>query len=133
MENREQTINTCKIGTRIRTLRERFGLSREAFAEIVGLSSYYIGQIERGDRSMSLETLIKISTSLNTSNDFILKGLTYCSKKNIAMHIIEENYKDELDEEIKEILSLLSGASKDDMVLVKEIIKLLLPRINRDL
>lgn len=133
MEKKEQTINISKIGSRIRALRERFGLSREKFAEIVGLSSYYIGQIERGDRTMSLETLIKISTSLNVSNDFILKGLTYCSKTNIAMNTIEENYKDELDDEIKEILSLLSGASKEDIVLVKEIIKLILPRIYRDL
>lgn len=129
MINKNQIINYKEIGHRIRAEREKLGLSRERFAEIVGLSAYYIGQIERGDRNMSLDTLIKISSSLNVSVDFILRGYEHYMENLLAMEAIEENYKDEFDEEIKEILSLLSGIPKDKIKLVKEMIKLILPNI----
>lgn len=131
MNDKNSIINLKDIGSRIREEREKLGLSREKFAEIVELSSYYIGQIERGERNMSLETLLKISSSLNISIDYILKGYTHYMENILAKEAIEDNYKEEMDEEIKEILSLISGTSKDDLILVKDIIKLILPNINR--
>lgn len=131
MNDKNSIINLKDIGSRIREEREKLGLSREKFAEIVELSSYYIGQIERGERNMSLETLLKISSSLNISIDYILKGYTHYMENILAKEAIEDNYKEEMDEEIKEILSLISGTSKDDLILVKDIIKLILPNINK--
>ena len=131
MNDKNSIINLKDIGSRIREEREKLGLSREKFAEIVELSSYYIGQIERGERNMSLETLLKISSSLNISIDYILKGYTHYMENILAKEAIEDNYKEEMDEEIKEILSLISGTSKDDLILIKDIIKLILPNINR--
>ncbi|RKL62247.1 XRE family transcriptional regulator [Thermoanaerobacteraceae bacterium SP2] len=46
---------------RIRKEREKLGLTREKFAEIIGLSDYYVGQLERGERQMSLNVLVKIA------------------------------------------------------------------------
>lgn len=123
-------INLEEIGLRIRKEREKLGLTREKFAELIGLSPYYIGQIERGDRNMSLDTLIKISSSLNVSMDYLLRGYTHYMEGILAREAIEENYKEELDEEIKEILSLLSGTSREKLNLIKDMIKLLLPNIN---
>lgn len=131
MNDKNSIINLKDIGSRIREEREKLGLSREKFAEIVELSSYYIGQIERGERNMSLETLLKISSSLNISIDYILKGYTHYMENILAKEAIEDNYKEEMDEEIKEILSLISGTSKDDLILIKDIIKLILPNINK--
>lgn len=129
MDNKEYNINLKEIGLRIRKEREKLGLSREKFAEIVGLSSYYIGQIERGDRNMSLETLIKICSSLTVSIDYILKGYTQYMEGILAKDAIEDNYKEEMDLEIKEILSLLSGSSRESLILIKDMIKLILPNI----
>ena len=131
MKSRDSIINLKEIGSRIRQKREILGLSREKFSEIVGLSPYYIGQIERGDRNMSLDTLIKISSSLNVSVDFILKGYTHYMENVLAKEAIEDNYKEELDEEIKDILSLLSGTSKENIRLIKDMIKLILPNIGK--
>ena len=131
MEARDSMINLKEIGLRIRQKRENLGLSREKLSEIVGLSPYYIGQIERGDRNMSLDTLIKISSSLNISVDFILKGYTHYMENLLVKEVIEDNYKEELDEEIKNILFLLSGASKENLRLIKDMIKLILPNINK--
>lgn len=131
MQNKDPIIDLKEIGSRIRNEREKLGLSREKFAEIVGLSSYYIGQIERGDRTMSLETLVKISTSLNASIDFILIGYTRYMENILVKETIHENYKHELDEEVKEILSLLSNTSKEDLRLIRDMIKLLIPNIKK--
>ena len=39
--------------------------------------------------------------------------------------------REELDEEIKDILSLLSGASKENIRLIKDMIKLILPNMGK--
>ena len=129
MDNKEYNINLKEIGLRIRKEREKLGLSREKFAEIVGLSSYYIGQIELGDRNMSLETLIKVCSSLTVSIDYIVKGYTQYMESILAKEAIEDNYKEEMDLEAKEILSLLSGTSREGLLLIKDMIKLILPNI----
>ena len=70
MKDIGKTLFLREIGNRIRAEREYLGLTREKFAEIVDLSSFYIGQIERGDRTMSLDTLLKIADSLKLSIDY---------------------------------------------------------------
>lgn len=127
MENIKNTLNFKDIGNRIRQEREKFALSRERFAEILDLSPFYIGQIERGERKMSLETLFKVSNSLNMSIDFMLLGSTAYMETLCSIDLIENNYKEEMDIEIKELLSLLSGSSKENIHLIKEITKLILP------
>ena len=44
------------IGNRIRTIRESLSLTREQFAELIDISSSFLSQIERGDKSMSIDT-----------------------------------------------------------------------------
>lgn len=131
MGNREFLMDLKEVGSRIRGEREKLGLSREKFSEIVELSPYYIGQIERGERNMSLDTLIKVSSSLNVSIDFLLKGYTHYMENILAKEAIEDNYKEDLDEEVKDILFLLSGSSKENLRLIKDIIKLILPNIGK--
>lgn len=127
MENTKNTLNFKDIGNRIRQERDKFGLSREKFAEILDLSPFYIGQIERGERKMSLETLFKVSNSLNMSIDLMLLGSTSYIEILCSVDLIESNYSEEMDIEIKELLQLLSGSSKKDIQLIKEITKLILP------
>jgi transcriptional regulator with XRE-family HTH domain len=124
-------IHLDKIGERIRFEREKHGLSREAFAEIVGLSPFYIGQIERDERNMSIETLIRICDALNVSIDYILKGYIKYMENISVMETVESNYSEEMDSEIKELLSLLSGTSKKNISLINDMIKLLLPNLEK--
>src|SRR5690554_6216245 len=62
------------IGQRMQKERKKLELSREKFAEIIGLSEYYVGQLERGERQMSLPVLIKISHCLHLSLDYLIFG-----------------------------------------------------------
>ncbi len=62
------------IGGRIKAERKFRNISQEVLAELVGVSPHYIYEIERGMKTMSLETLIGISSALNLSTDYILFG-----------------------------------------------------------
>ena len=71
---RKVKIDNIAIGKRIREEREKLELSREEFAEIVELSDYYIGQLERGERQMSLPVLVNIADCLHISLDYLIFG-----------------------------------------------------------
>ena len=49
-------------------------ISQEMLAELVGVTPHYIYEIERGMKSMSIDTLANISKSLQISADYILFG-----------------------------------------------------------
>lgn len=131
MNEKTEPSTIEEIGARIRSEREKLGLSREKFAEIISLSPFYIGQIERGERNMSVDTLLRISNSLNISTDYILKGYTLYMENILTLDAMENNYKAEIDDEIKDLLSIISGSSKEKVQLIKDITKLVLPYLNK--
>ena len=49
------------IGQRIRNFRTTAGLSQEKLAELSGCHPTYIGQLERGEKNATLESIEKIS------------------------------------------------------------------------
>lgn len=53
-----------RVGKKIREIRKNRGLSQEALGEKATLSANYIGQIERGQKQVTLTTLDKIAESL---------------------------------------------------------------------
>lgn len=67
-------IDYYEIGCRIRSIRESKGLSQEKMSEQCEITAPYYGNIERGDRKMSIETLIKLTKGLSVSADDILFG-----------------------------------------------------------
>lgn len=53
------------IGKRIRSYRLQLGLSQERTAELSGCHPTYIGQVERGEKNATLESIEKIALALN--------------------------------------------------------------------
>ena len=51
-------------------------MNREKFSEMIDISDVFLGQIERGERSLSLKTLCKIVSFTGSSTDYILFGNT---------------------------------------------------------
>ena len=60
------------LGKRIREERLRLGKAQENLAEEVNISTAYLGQIERGERSVTLDKLIPLANKLGVSVDFLL-------------------------------------------------------------
>lgn len=55
------------LGQRIRNYRTAKGLSQEKLAELSGCHPTYIGQIERGEKNATIESIEKISVALHIS------------------------------------------------------------------
>ena len=53
-----------QIGQRIRNYRVEKGYSQEKLAELSGCHPTYIGQVERGEKNATLESVEKISSAL---------------------------------------------------------------------
>lgn len=53
-----------KLGKKIRDIRNRQNLSREKLAELADINTYYLGEIERGEKKVSIDFLIKICNVL---------------------------------------------------------------------
>lgn len=58
---------TKVLGQRIRHYRITKGLSQEKLAEFSGCHHTYIGQIERGEKNATIESIEKIAMALNIS------------------------------------------------------------------
>ena len=52
------------LGKRIRNYRTEAGLSQEKLAELSGCHPTYIGQIERGEKNATVESIERITTAL---------------------------------------------------------------------
>lgn len=61
------------VGTNIKTLRSKMGLSQEKFAKLCGLDRTYIASVELGRRNISIINLEKIATGLNVPVSELLK------------------------------------------------------------
>ncbi len=57
----------AELGNYLRKVRERRGLSQEAFAFQCGLHRTYIGAVERGEYNVTLLTLRRITDALGVS------------------------------------------------------------------
>jgi Predicted transcriptional regulators len=57
-------MNYKQIGNKIRQFRIERNLTQEEFAEEIGISVSYVGQIERGQRKASIQTLESIGSRL---------------------------------------------------------------------
>lgn len=63
------------IGQRIRNYRTKQNLSQEKLAELSGCHPTYIGQIERGEKNATLESIEKIASALNVSLSTLFEKL----------------------------------------------------------
>jgi transcriptional regulator with XRE-family HTH domain len=52
------------LGRRIRELRSKHGWTQEQFAEFCGLHRTYLGHVERGEKNVSLSTVLRVANAL---------------------------------------------------------------------
>ena len=100
------------IGDRIRKIREDLKMSRETFSEMIDISDFFLGKIERGERSLSNNTLIKIVKFTGVSADYILFG------------------RISIENDLAPINKDFNALSKENYSLLEEIIKVMLKTQN---
>ena len=66
---------TKAFGERVRERRGQLGISQETAADRIGLHWSALGKIERGQRSLRLETILKIAAGLDIDAGALVTGL----------------------------------------------------------
>ena len=69
------SILAVEIGQRIRNYRLQKKLSQEELAELCGLHPTYIGQVERGEKNATIESINKISAGLKISLNTLFENI----------------------------------------------------------
>jgi len=91
------------VGKNIRFYRLSKGFTQECLAEKVDVSSTYIGYLERGQKSPSLELISLISKTLEIEPALLL------------------TLPDKVDDDLKRLISLLSGKAPYSVAFVHNI------------
>lgn len=100
------------VGERIRCFRKERGLSQEELAYRASLHNTYIGQLERGEKNATIESLAKISTALDITIAELFDD--------------NANHPKVLSYEIDEVVLLLENRSKKDQRAVLSFIESLI-------
>lgn len=96
------------LGKRLRQERQKLNITQETLAEKIDISNVYISQIERGERNLSLDTLIKLANELGITVDYLL----------------QDYYEKDDDYFLNEIRLLLKNLQIKDKQLALDLIKL---------
>lgn len=87
-------MNYKGLGNRIREERLRLHLTQAQLAEAVDISDTYMGAIERGERSLTLDTLVRLVNRLGVTVDYLLADSVSDSDTNIM-----EQFKQIIDQQ----------------------------------
>lgn len=108
-------MDRVSLGKRIREERIRSGLTQEQTAEYINVSTTYVGMIERGERSVTLEKLILLAECFHVTIDFLLQDvLPTTSSANE-----------------RQMLALWHSASDDEQAMILSILKSVLNHSNQ--
>ncbi len=96
------------FGKQLQRYREQAGYSQETLAEQIECSTIFISYIERGEKSPSLDTLLKLANALNISVDLLFgrELKHYTSEK---LKYIEEQLKNLPTSEQQKILDIMES------------------------
>lgn len=101
------------IGQRIRNYRTQLGFSQEKLAELSRCHPTYIGQLERGEKNATLESIERVSSALNIPLSKLFEKIDKLSdnQRNIPLECYEFiSTKGELEQ--KQIYKILLEIDK---------------------
>jgi transcriptional regulator with XRE-family HTH domain len=95
------------LGARIRDMRKSQGLSQEQLAEVSGLHHTYIGAVERGERNISIKSLLKITDALKISMGEVFESVDP-DRNDLENRVLENRV-------ISQVLTLLRTENKNTL------------------
>lgn len=101
----------AQIGSRICKKRKKMGLTQEELAFRSGLSQPFLACIERGEKGPGFYSIIRISDALDTSTDYLLRGIMPKDESDYIhslFELMDESQREQATEIVKNIL-LIGG------------------------
>ena len=92
------------LGNRVRRKRKQLGWTQDMLAAKIGVSTSFIGHIERGSRNASLETLVQIANALEVGTDYLLAASLIFEEKQKEMPVLRAGQR----QMMREVLLTLS-------------------------
>ncbi len=112
-EMRAMGLDFKAIGKRIKTARIRINLTQETVADKIGVTPQHVSNIETGNSSVSLTTLVAIANLLDVSVDELLCD-TVLRSKPVFTKEAEEIFSDCNEYEVRVLVDIMKAA-KDSM------------------
>ncbi len=78
-------MDNKKIGIKIRECRKACGLDQSELADKVGISTRYLGDIERGAKIPKLATFIDLLNAMNASADYVLMDALHVQQSELEV------------------------------------------------
>lgn len=103
-----------QIGARLREKRERAGYTREQLGELCGLSPRFLANVELGDSTFSLETLMRVCRVLSCSSDALLFGQRQAPGGELTARIaqLDPRYHSALEKTLQGFLEAVARAEQ---------------------
>jgi len=92
-------MNYRDMGCKVRSLRKARGLTQERLAELLDISSSFLGHIERGTRTASIDTLAALCNVLEVSPAYLMESALHAPAFSIPEGLTETE-TDKLNEMI---------------------------------
>lgn len=107
-----------ELGNRIRYYRKQKHLSQEQLAELCNFHPTYIGQLERGEKNATLESIYKLSQGLGVSLNVLLEDIDVinAASENAALKVyhklikLPEREQSKIVSIVTEIIDLFENA-----------------------
>ncbi|MFT9116349.1 MAG: helix-turn-helix transcriptional regulator [Sporolactobacillus sp.] len=100
------TYDKIAVGERIRSQRKALGLTIDQLAERIGRIPKFCADIERGTAGMSIDTMLKLCSSLKITPDYLLLGQT-AIKQNSEIDLILSALNQCTDKQRNDAVALL--------------------------
>lgn len=91
------SVDLQEIGNRITQRRKELGFTQEKVADLMDVSIQMVSNLERGNKAIKIENLIKISEILGISTDYILTGKHTLNDHNIMLLKLTKLSEDDFD------------------------------------
>lgn len=111
-------VNSKAIGRNIRNARKTQGMTQEKLAECMGVSSAYIGKLERGERTANLDNLSNLANILAVSIESLVQGSVPINNNeqlpNNFLDAVQENTKGCSKHTLQTMLDVLITIARHD-------------------
>ena len=109
----QSNVDYKALGAKLRQKRLSLNLTQEKVAEKLDLSESFYSRIERGDRVLSVETLLKAACFFNISLDYLLLDSTHGGVDDKLLVEIESIFRDKSPSQTTFLLNLLKVQSEN--------------------